>query len=139
MNAQEIVAKVVEMASVEVEGKEEKVLDFELFKETIDLLVKKRVEEKEKNKTAEKEQKEANKEAKAELAKAFFATLSEGSPITWTMADGSVITGTVGKQKDGAKTAHLLKDEYEKKPDSYVPFYKINVPAGFEKKDEQVA
>ena len=125
MNAQEIAQQVINLATVDGN------FDFGLFKDTIDVLVKERVARKEAGKEAAKATREAEQNAKGELGKVYFATLKEGDKISWTMADGTVIEGTVGKQKDGAKTAHLLKNEYEKKPDAYVPFYKINVPTDF--------
>lgn len=125
MNAQEIAQQVIDLATVDGN------FDFDLFKDTIDVLVKERVARKEAGKEAAKAAREAEQNAKGELGKVYFATLKEGDKISWTMADGTVIEGTVGKQKDGAKTAHLLKNEYEKKPDAYVPFYKINVPVDF--------
>ena len=125
MNAQEIAKQVIDLATVDGN------FDFDLFKDTIDVLVKERVARKEAGKEAAKAAREAEQNAKGELGKVYFATLKEGDKISWTMADGTVIEGTVGKQKDGAKTAHLLKNEYEKKPDAYVPFYKINVPVDF--------
>ena len=125
MNAQEIAQQVIDLATVDGN------FDFGLFKDTIDVLVKERVARKEAGKEAAKATREAEQNAKGELGKVYFATLKEGDKISWTMADGTVIEGTVGKQKDGAKTAHLLKNEYEKKPDAYFPFYKINVPADF--------
>lgn len=125
MNAQEIAQQVIDLATVDGN------FDFGLFKDTIDVLVKERVARKEAGKEAAKATREAEQNAKGELGKVYFATLKEGDKISWTMADGTVIEGTVGKQKDGAKTAHLLKNEYEKKPDAYVPFYKINVPVDF--------
>ena len=125
MNAQEIAQQVVNLATVDGN------FDFDLFKDTIDVLVKERVARKEAGKEAAKAAREAEQNAKGELGKVYFATLKEGDKISWTMADGTVVEGTVGKQKDGAKTAHLLKNEYEKKPDAYVPFYKINVPTDF--------
>ena len=125
MNAQEIAQQVIDLATVDGN------FDFDLFKDTIDVLVKERVARKEAGKEAAKAAREAEQNTKGELGKVYFATLKEGDKISWTMADGTVIEGTVGKQKDGAKTAHLLKNEYEKKPDAYVPFYKINVPVDF--------
>ena len=125
MNAQEIAQQVIDLATVDGN------FDFDLFKDTIDVLVKERVARKEAGKEAAKAAREAEQNAKGELGKVYFATLKEGDKISWTMADGTVIEGTVGKQKDGAKTAHLLKNEYEKKPDAYVPFYKINIPVDF--------
>lgn len=125
MNAQEIAQQVIDLATVDGN------FDFDLFKDTIDVLVKERVARKEAGKEAAKAAREAEQNTKGELGKVYFATLKEGDKISWTMADGTVVEGTVGKQKDGAKTAHLLKNEYEKKPDAYVPFYKINVPVDF--------
>ena len=125
MNAQEIAKQVIDLATVDGN------FDFDLFKDTIDVLVKERVTRKEAGKEAAKAAREAEQNAKGKLGKAYFATLKEGDKISWTMADGTVVEGMVGKQKDGAKTAHLLKNEYEKKPDAYVPFYKINVPVDF--------
>ena len=125
MNAQEIAKQVIDLATVDGN------FDFDLFKDTIDVLVKERVARKEAGKEAAKAAREAEQNAKCKLGKVYFATLKEGDKISWTMADGTVVEGTVGKQKDGAKTAHLLKNEYEKKPDAYVPFYKINVPVDF--------
>lgn len=122
MNAQEL-------AQLVIDGAE----DFEMLKEAIDILVKERVARKAQAKEDAKAARDADQNAKGEIGKAWFATLKEGDAIAWTMADGSVITGTVGKQKEGAKTAHLIKDEVPegKKADAYVPFYKLNVPADF--------
>ena len=125
MNAQEIAQQVIDLATIDGN------FDFGLFKDTIDVLVKERVARKEAGKEAAKAAREAEQNTKGELGKVYFATLKEGDKISWTMADGTVIEGTVGKQKNGAKTAHLLKNEHEKKPDAYVPFYKINVPVDF--------
>ena len=122
MNAQEL-AKLV------IDGAE----NFETLKETIDILVKERVARKADAKVEAKAAREKEQNNKALIGKDYFATLKEGDPITWTMADGTVVEGTVGKQKEGAKTAHLIKNEVAegKKADAYVPFYKINVPADF--------
>lgn len=106
-------------------------------------------------KTAKEEfaamKKEADTEAKNKLAergKAYFETLQVGSPISWVKADGSVITGTVGEQKKGAKTAHVILNEIpasttskNPKPDRYAKFNAIVVPEDFEMpvKEEVVA
>ena len=87
-------------------------------------------------------QKEIEKENKAEVAKrarAWFATLKEGEPITWHDSKSlNVIEGTVGKQKEGNIRAHVLLNEIpanskaqNPKPDRYVPFENLFVPADF--------
>ena len=98
-------------------------------------------EYRQKNKEAAKEAAKASKEAtKAELAergKAYFGTLKEGDRIAYTMANGSVVEGTVGKMKEGAKRAHIVLDvipeSTSKKPtaDRYVDYSQINVPEDF--------
>ena len=106
-------------------------------------------------KTAKEEfaamKKEMDNASKAELAAramAYVATLKPGSPISWVKADGSVMTGTLGEQKKGAKTAHVILDEIpantsakNPKPDRYAKFHSIVVPEDFEMpvKEEVVA
>ena len=80
------------------------------------------------NTEAAKAAREAEQNAKGKLGKAYFATLKEGDKISWTMADGTVVEGTVGKQKDGAKTLHVILDEIpegSKKADRYIGFDKL--------------
>ena len=97
-------------------------------------------------KTAKEEfaamKKEIDNASKAELAAramAYVASLSVGSPISWVKADGTVMTGTLGEQKKGAKTAHVILDEIpantsakNPKPDRYAKFHSIVVPEDFE-------
>ena len=79
----------------------------------------------------------------AKIGKAYAETLSVGDSISWTMADGSVKTGTVGETKDGAKTLHIILDkqfvEAGKEADRYVSFDKIVVPAGFTVETDEIA
>jgi hypothetical protein len=106
-------------------------------------------------KTAKEEFKALKKEldsaAKADIAvrgKAYFESLPVGAPISWVMTSGKVMTGTVGVQKKGAKTAHVILNEIpadstakNPKPDRYAKFHSIIVPEDFvmETKSEQVA
>lgn len=97
-------------------------------------------------KTAKEEfaamKKEIDNASKAELAAramAYVASLEPGSPISWVKADGTVMTGTLGEQKKGAKTAHVILDEIpantsakNPKPDRYAKFHSIVVPEDFE-------
>lgn len=97
-------------------------------------------------KTAKEEfaamKKEIDNASKAELAAramAYVASLKPGSPISWVKADGTVMTGTLGEQKKGAKTAHVILDEIpantsakNPKPDRYAKFHSIVVPEDFE-------
>lgn len=97
-------------------------------------------------KTAKEEfaamKKEIDNASKAELAAramAYVASLKPGSPISWVKADGTVMTGTLGKQKKGTKTAHVILDEIpantsakNPKPDRYAKFHSIVVPEDFE-------
>lgn len=96
-------------------------------------------------KTAKEEfaamKKELDTEAKEKLAaraRAYIATLPVGSPISWVKADGQMVTGTLGEQKKGAKTAHVILDEIpanstakSPKPDRYAKFHSIVVPEDF--------
>ena len=122
MNAQELAKLVIDGAET-----------FDVLKETIDILVKERVARKDQAKKDAVAARTADQNSKGKIAKAWFATLKEGDTVAWTMADGTVVEGTVGKQKEGSKTAHLIKKDVleGKKPDAYVPFYKLNVPADF--------
>ena len=106
-------------------------------------------------KTAKEEfaamKKEMDNASKAELAAramAYVATLKPGSPISWVKADGTVMTGTLGVQKKGTKTVHVILDEIpasssakNPKPDRYAKFHSIVVPEDFEMpaKEEVVA
>ena len=126
MNTQEIVSQVVAGLTVADEAGAERV-DYTALKEVMEQLGKIRKSAKEANEAFIKEQKAADKAVKAEAGKEFAATLAEGDRVKYTMADGSVIEATVGKQKDGAKTLHVLLDTVPegKKPDRYVAFDKL--------------
>ena len=106
-------------------------------------------------KTAKEEfaamKKEMDNASKAELAAramAYVATLKPGTPISWVKSDGTVMTGTLGVQKKGTKTVHVILDEIpantsakNPKPDRYAKFHSIVVPEDFEMpvKEEVVA
>ena len=79
----------------------------------------------------------ADKAVLAARAQEYLATLKVGDPISW-IANDEVQNGTVGEQKKGAKTAHLILNEIpanskakEPKADRYVKYEKIQVPAEF--------
>ena len=93
---------------------------------------------KEEFKAMKKEIDDAAKDKLAERGRAYFATLNVGDPISWIKADGKVVFGTVGEQKKGAKTAHVLLNEIPEnttaknpKLDRYAKFHSIVVPEDF--------
>lgn len=89
-------------------------------------------------KTLEKEKQKEENKAKAEIGEVYFSSLKEGDPISWYMADGTILNGVVGKQGENAKTAHCVLTEYtSKRPDRYVKFEKIIVSEEF--KMEKIA
>ena len=80
----------------------------------------------------------ADKAVLAERAKAYLKTLNVGDPISW-IANNEVQYGTVGEQKKGAATAHLILNEIpanskakDPKPDRHVKWEKIQVPEDFD-------
>lgn len=82
---------------------------------------------------------DASKEELATRSKAYVETLQQGERITWMKSDGQIATGTLGEQKKGSKTVHVLLDEIpanstakNPKPDRYVKYHAIIVPEGFE-------
>ena len=104
-------------------------------------------------KTAREEYKEMKKELDNEQkeilaarARAYVASLNVGDRISWKKADGKIATGTLGVQKPGSKTAHVLLDEIpadstakNPKADRYAKFHTIIVPDEFEVKVEDAA
>lgn len=104
-------------------------------------------------KTAREEYKEMKKELDNEQkeilaarARAYVASLNVGDRISWKKADGKIATGTLGIQKPGSKTAHVLLDEIpadstakNPKADRYAKFHTIIVPDEFEVKVEDAA
>lgn len=83
---------------------------------------------------AKKEIQKANKEALAEKGKAYWETLKVGDTISW-QSTGKILTGVVGENKKGSKTAHCLLNEIpadskakNPKLDRYVKYEKLIVP-----------
>ena len=77
------------------------------------------------------EQVKANKAADKEVAiasgKEFAKTLKVGDRVRYNTSKG-IIEATVGEQKDGAKTLHVILDEIpegSKKADRYIGFDKL--------------
>ena len=77
------------------------------------------------------EQVKANKSADKEVAiasgKEFAKTLKVGDRVRYNTSKG-IIEATVGEQKDGAKTLHVILDEIpegSKKADRYIGFDKL--------------
>ena len=132
VNVNEVVDVVV--SSITVDGN----VDFDALKEVITELQKFKKEMKEVADAQAKEAKEAKKAENAEIGKAYVETLAAGSDISYTMADGSVINGTLVKFSDKTVTIQLPDDSplligknTERKGYNlrYVKFDKIVVPA----------
>ena len=77
------------------------------------------------------EQVKANKAADKEVAiasgKEFAKTLKVGDRVRYNTSKG-IVEATVGEQKDGAKTLHVILDEIpegSKKADRYIGFDKL--------------
>ena len=77
------------------------------------------------------EQAKANKAADKEVAiangKEFASTLNVGDRVRYNTSNG-IVEATVGEQKEGAKTLHVILDEIpegSKKADRYVGFDKL--------------
>ena len=77
------------------------------------------------------QQAKANKAADKEVAiangKEFANTLSVGDRVRYNTSNG-IVEATVGEQKEGAKTLHVILDEIpegSKKADRYVGFDKL--------------
>ena len=77
------------------------------------------------------EQAKANKAADKEVAiasgKEFAKTLKIGDRVRYNTSKG-IVEATVGEQKDGAKTLHVILDEIpegSKKADRYIGFDKL--------------
>lgn len=110
------------------------IIDCDVLQEVITGLQGVKKTAKEEFKAMKKELDNSEKEKLAERAKAYFATLTVGSPISWIKSDGTIMTGTVGEQKKGAKTAHVILSEVpedSKRPDRYAKFHSIIVPEDF--------
>ena len=113
-------------------------VDFTALKEVISELQKFKKEMKEIADAQAKEAKEAKKAENAEAGKAYVETLVAGSDISYIMADGTVINGTMIKFSDKTVTIQLPDDSpllvgknTERKGYNlrYVKFDKIVVPA----------
>jgi hypothetical protein len=110
------------------------IIDCDILQEIITGLQGVKKTAKEEFKAMKKELDNSEKEKLAERAKAYFDTLTVGSPISWVKSDGTIMTGTVGEQKKGAKTAHVILSEVpadSKRPDRYAKFHSIIVPEDF--------
>lgn len=86
---------------------------------------------------AKKEIQKANKKVLAEKGKAYWETLKIGDTISW-QSTGKILTGIVGENKKGSKTAHCLLNEIptdskakNPKLDRYVKYEKIIIPEEF--------
>ena len=132
VNVNEIIDVVV--SSITVDGN----VDFDALKEVITELQKFKKEMKEIADVQAKEAKEAKKAENAEIGKAYVETLAAGSDISYTMADGTVINGTLVKFSDKTATIQLPDDSpllvgknTERKGYNlrYVKFDKVVVPA----------
>ena len=132
VNVNEIVDVVV--SSITVDGN----VDFDALKEIISDLQKFKKEMKEVADAQAKEAKEAKKAESAEAGRAYVETLAVGSDISYTMADGTVVNGTLVKFSDKTVTIQLPDDSpllvgknTERKGYNlrYVKFDKIVVPA----------
>ena len=132
VNVNEIVDVVV--SSITVDGN----VDFDALKEVISDLQKFKKEMKEVADAQAKEAKEAKKAENAEIGKAYVETLAAGSDISYTMADGTVVNGTMIKFSDKTVTIQLPDDSpllagknTERKGYNlrYVKFDKVVVPA----------
>ena len=132
VNVNEIVDVVV--SSITVDGN----VDFTALKEIISDLQKFKKEMKEVADAQAKEAKEAKKAENAEIGKAYVETLAAGSDISYTMADGTVVNGTLVKFSDKTVTVQLPDDSpllvgknTERKGYNlrYVKFDKVVVPA----------
>ena len=144
-NVNTIVEMVMDALTVKNEAGET-FFDFEGLKDVIKTLQTNKKELSEIAKKQAKEQKKVTDEENAEIGKAYVETLGEGDEISYTMAGGKVITGTLVKISDKTATIRLPEDSplLEGKNTSrknydcrYVKFDKIVVPA--EVKAEMVA
>ena len=145
-NVNTIVEMVMDSLTTKNEAGEVTSFDFEGLKEVIKNLQANKKELSEVAKVQAKEQKKVADEENAEIGKAYVETLGEGDEISYTKADGTVITGTLVKYSDKTVTVRLPedspllkgKDTSRKNYDCrYVKFEKIVVPA--EVKAEMVA
>lgn len=98
--------------------------------ELIKALSTKRAEAKEAYKKIVKAEKDSAKAELAKIGKAYFATLSIGDAVSYKRADGTIINGTVGEVKAGAKNATVILPEgsYEKNPARHPSYDQIIVP-----------
>ena len=132
MNAQEIVAQVIAGLTAE-----DGTFNHAEFKEVMKQLGVERSNRMEDREIWEKTQKKTLKQQTADRGLAYLQTLEVGTPIQW-MSNGEVQNGTVGEQKKGSKTAHLILNEIpanskakNPKADRYVQYDKIIVPETF--------
>ena len=136
-NVNTIVEMVMDALTVKNEAGEATSFDFEGLKDVIKTLQANKKELAEVAKKQAKEAKEANAAENAEIGKAYVDSLGEGAEVSYTMADGTVITGTLVKVSDKTATIRLPEDSplLEGKDTSrknydcrYVKFDKIVVP-----------
>ena len=132
MNAQEIVTQVIAGLTAE-----DGTFNHAEFKEVMKALCDERHNRMADREKWEKENKTAQVADKAARGLAYLKTLNTGAAIQWE-SNGEIQNGTVGEQKKGAKTAHLVLNEIpanskakEPKADRYVKYEKIVVPADF--------
>lgn len=114
----------------DAEGK----VDYATLKEVWKDLTAYRHDNKEEAAKAEQAVKTAAKVELATLGKAYLDTLNVGDKIAYTKADGTVLEGTLGEQKAGAKRAHIVLNEVpagSKGADRYIAYEQINVPEDF--------
>ena len=113
-------------------------VDFTALKEIISDLQKFKKEMKEIADAQAKEAKEAKIAENTEAGKAYVETLAAGSDISYTMADGTVVNGTMIKFSDKTVTVQLPDDSpllvgknTERKGYNlrYVKFDKVVIPA----------
>ena len=86
-------------------------MDLDTLKATIAALRDVKKAKAEEGKAISKAEKEAAKAELAEKGKAYWATLSIGDPVAYKKVDGTILEGTVGEVKEGAKSAHVILNE----------------------------
>ena len=145
-NVNTIVEMVMDALTVKNEAGEVTSFDFEGLKDVIKTL---QTNKKELSEIAKKQAKEAKAQSdaeNAEIGKAYVDSLREGAEVSYRMAGGKVITGTLVKISDKTATIRLPEDSprlegkntNRKNYDCrYIKFDKIVVPA--EVKAEMVA
>ncbi len=105
-----IVSQVMDSLTTKNEAGEVTSFDFEGLKDVIKTLQANKKELAEIAKKQAKEAKEAKEAENAEIGKAYVDSLGEGAEVSYTMADGKVITGTLVKVSDKTATIRLPED-----------------------------